>query len=69
MDVRPEPPNLKIDGRAVTAKRYTMSGDLKRELRYGANDGAWLKLKTKASDESIIEIERDWPPVWKRDLL
>ncbi len=44
-----------------------MSGDLKRELRYGANDGTWLKMK--ASDVSTIEIERDWSPVWKRELL
>jgi hypothetical protein len=65
----PTTENLDIDGRGVTAKRYTMSGDLKRELWYDANDGTWLKLKMKASDGSTLEFERDWPPVWKRDLL
>jgi hypothetical protein len=61
--------DLAIDGRTVKAKRYTMSGDLARELWYGADKGEWLKLKMSASDNSTIEIERDWAPVWKRDLL
>jgi hypothetical protein len=61
--------DLAIDGRTVKTKRYTMSGDLEREIWYTADTGAWLKLKMSASDNSTIEIERDWAPVWKRDLL
>ena len=61
--------NLAIDGRTVKSKRYAMTGDLVRDLWYAAGTGEWLKLKMKASDNSTIEIERDWPPVWKRDLL
>lgn len=61
--------DVTIDGRTVSAKRYRMSGDAVRDLWYDAETGAWLKMKFKGSDDSIIEIERDWPPVWKRDLL
>lgn len=61
--------DLVIDGRTVKTKRYEMSGDLTRTLWYDADTGEWLKLRMKASDNSTIEIERDWPPVWKRDLL
>lgn len=61
--------DLAIDGRTVKTKRYEMSGDLTRTLWYAADTGEWLKLRMKASDNSTIEIERDWPPVWKRDLL
>lgn len=61
--------DLSIDDRTVKAKRYEMSGDLKRSLWYDAATGAWLKMKLTASDDSTIEIERDWPPVWKRPLL
>lgn len=61
--------DLAIDGRTVKTKHYKMSGDLDRELWYAAGTSEWLKLKMKASDNSTIEIERDWPPVWKRDLL
>lgn len=61
--------DLTIDGRTISAKRYNMSGDAERELWYDAGTGAWLKMKLKGSDGSVIEIERDWPPVWKRDLL
>ena len=61
--------NVTIDGRTVSAKRYKMSGDAVRDLWYDAGTGAWLKMKFKGSDNSVIEIERDWPPVWKRDLL
>lgn len=61
--------DLAIDGRKVKAKRYAMTGDLVRDLWYAADTGEWLKLKMKASDNSTIEIERDWTPVWKRDLL
>jgi len=61
--------DLAIDGRNVKTKRYTMSGDLKRELWYATDTGEWLKLKMSASDKSTIEIERDWAPIWKRDLL
>jgi hypothetical protein len=61
--------DLAIDGRNIKAKRYTMSGDLVRTLWYAADTGEWLKLRMKASDNSTIEMERDWPPVWKRDLL
>lgn len=61
--------NLAIDGRKMKAKRYAMTGDLVRDLWYAADTGEWLKLKMKASDNSTIEIERDWAPVWKRDLL
>lgn len=61
--------DLTIDDRTIRAKRYDMSGDAVRELWYDADTGAWLKMKLKGSDGSIIEIERDWPPVWKRDLL
>ena len=60
---------ISVDGRTVSAKRYDMSGDAERELWYDSNTGAWLKMKLKGSDGSSIEIERDWPPVWKRDLL
>ncbi len=61
--------NITIDGRTIAAKRYAMSGDLMRELWYAAENGEWLKMKMKASDDSTIEIERDWDPVWKRELL
>jgi hypothetical protein len=61
--------DLTIDGRTIGAKRYVMSGDAVRELWYDAKSGAWLKMKFEGSDGSTIEIERDWPPVWKRDLL
>jgi hypothetical protein len=61
--------DLAIDGRTVKTKRYAMSGDVEREIWYTADTGAWLKLKMSASDNSTIEIERDWAPVWKRDLL
>ncbi len=60
---------LPIDGRTVNAKRYTMTGDAERTLWYESETGAWLKMELKGSDGSVIEIERDWPPVWKRDLL
>ena len=55
--------DLAIDDRTVKSKRYEMSGDLKRTLWYDASTGAWLKMKLTASDDSTIEIERDWPPV------
>jgi hypothetical protein len=61
--------DLAIDGRNVKSKRYAMTGDLVRDLWYAADTSEWLKLKMKASDNSTIEIERDWAPVWKRDLL
>lgn len=61
--------NLTIDGRTVSAKHYKMVGDAVRDLWYDAKTGAWLKMKFKGSDDSLIEIERDWAPVWKRDLL
>ena len=61
--------DLSIDGRTTSAKRYVMSGDAVRELWYDAKSGDWLKMKFEGSDGSTIEIERDWPPVWKRDLL
>lgn len=61
--------DLALDGRTVKSTRYEMTGDLQRTLWYAAGTGEWLKLKMKASDNSTIEIERDWPPVWKRDLL
>lgn len=61
--------DLAIDGRTISTRRYKMSGDAVRDLWYDAQTGAWLKMKLKGSDDSIIEIERDWPPVWKRDLL
>lgn len=61
--------DLTIDGRTLRAKRYKMSGDAVRDLWYDAETGAWLKMRLKGSDDSTIEIERDWPPVWKRDLL
>lgn len=61
--------NLAIDGRTVDAKRYAMTGDLERDIWYAAESGEWLKLKMKASDDSTIEIERDWDPVWKAGLL
>jgi hypothetical protein len=65
----PVPADIDIDGRTVKARRYEMSGDLKRSLWYDAKSGEWLKMKLTASDDSVIEIERDWPPVWKRPLL
>ena len=46
-----------------------MTGDLERDIWYAAESGEWLKLKMKASDDSTIEIERDWDPVWKAGLL
>ena len=61
--------DLKIDGQTVKANHYRMTGDLKRDLWYDAKTGHWLKMKLIASDDSVIEIERDWPPVWKRGLL
>lgn len=61
--------DLSIDGRTISAKRYVMSGDAVRELWYDAKSGIWLKMKFEGSDGSTIEIERDWPPTWKRDLL
>lgn len=61
--------SLGVDDRKVDAMRYAMTGDLERTLWYGAKDGLWLKIKFKASDGSDIEIERDWPPFWKRGLL
>lgn len=61
--------DISIDGRTVNATHYTMSGDVERDLWYESGPGAWLKMKLKGSDGSVIEIERDWPPVWKRDLL
>jgi len=61
--------DISIDGRTVNATHYTMSGDVERDLWYDSGTGAWLKMKLKGSDGSVIEIERDWPPVWKRDLL
>mgnify|MGYP000439326985 CR=1 FL=1 len=72
VDVKTEPvaeENLKVDGRTLKAKRYRMTGDLERDLWYAADGGEWLKMRMKASDGSVIEIERDWPPVWKRGLL
>jgi hypothetical protein len=60
---------LTIDGRSVNAKHYRMSGAVERDLWYDSETGAWLKMKLEGSDGSVIEIERDWPPVWKRDLL
>lgn len=60
---------IRVDGRTLKADRYTMTGDLKRELWYGAARGDWLKMRMTASDGSIIEILRDWPPLWKRGLL
>lgn len=60
---------LTIDERTLSTKRYAMSGDAERDLWYDAGTGAWLKMKMTGSDGSVIEIERDWPPVWKRDLL
>ncbi|MGB0629574.1 MAG: DUF6134 family protein [Alphaproteobacteria bacterium] len=65
----PAATDLDIDGRTMKASRYEMTGDLKRTLWYDAATGAWLKMKLIASDDSVIEIERDWPPVWKRPLL
>jgi hypothetical protein len=61
--------DISIDGRTVTARHYKMSGDAERDLWYDSKTGAWLKMQLKGSDGSVIEIERDWPPVWKRDLL
>ena len=64
-----ETEDLSIDGKTLRAKRYKMSGDALRDLWYDAQSSAWLKMKLKSSDDSTIEIERDWPPVWKRKLL
>lgn len=61
--------NVEIDGRSVASKRYVMTGDLERELWYDAESGEWLKMLLTASDGSIVEVERDWPPVWKPGLL
>ena len=61
--------DLSIDGRTVNAKHYKMSGDAERDLWYDSKTGAWLKMKLEGSDGYIIEIERDWAPVWKRGLL
>ena len=72
VNVSPSAPvseNLKMDGRTLKTNRYKMTGDLKRDLWYDAGTGHWLKMKLIASDDSVIEIERDWPPVWKRKLL
>jgi outer membrane lipoprotein-sorting protein len=60
--------SLAIDGSIIKSKRYEMSGDLKRTLWYSAETGEWLKLKMTASDNSTIEIERDWPPIRKEDI-
>ena len=64
-----ETEDLSIDGKTLRAKRYKMSGDALRDLWYDAQSSAWLKMKLKSSDDSTIEIERDWPPVWKRKSL
>ena len=72
VNVSPSTPvseDLKMDGRTLKTNRYKMTGDLKRDLWYDAGTGHWLKVKLIASDDSVIEIERDWPPVWKRNLL
>jgi hypothetical protein len=61
--------DLEIDDRTVKTKRYEMTGDLKRTLWYDAKSGKWLKMRMTARDDSIVEIERDWPPVWKPGLL
>lgn len=61
--------DLTVDGRTMSAKRYEMSGDAVRQLWYDAKTGAWLKMKLEGSDGSVIEIERDWAPVWKSGLL
>ena len=72
VNVSPSTPvseDLKMDGRTLKTNRYEITGDLKRDLWYDAGTGHWLKMKLIASDDSVIEIERDWPPVWKRNLL
>ena len=72
VNVSPSTPvseDLKMDGRTLKTNRYEITGDLKRDLWYDAGTGHWLKMKLIASDDSVIEIERDWPPVWKRKLL
>ena len=54
---------------AEAANVVRQAGDLDRELWYAVGGDEWLKLRMKASDGSIIEILRDWPPLWKRGLL
>lgn len=51
-----EEPVETIDG-PVTARRYRVTGDLKRDLWYD-RDGVWTAMRMEASDGSTIEYKR-----------